>query len=137
MTGLQPKGPLKEGDAWVNLQKYYDDNGASINILDMFNKDPDRFDKLSLRLATPQDGEILVDLSKNKIDDTVKDLLLALAKERQVEEARDAMFTGQKINFTEDRAVLHIALRNRSVKLLNWRCGVFWGVGADQAYRKI
>jgi len=114
MTGLQPKGPLKKGDAWVNLQKYYDDNGASINILDMFNKDPERFNKLSLHLATPQDGEILVDLSKNKIDDTVKDLLLALARERQVEEARDAMFAGQKINFTEDRAVLHIALRNRS-----------------------
>lgn len=40
--------------------------------------------------------------------------MFALAKARKVEEARDAMFTGQKINFTEDRAVLHIALRNRA-----------------------
>jgi len=114
MTGLEPKGPLNETPAWKELQTYYDQNGANINILDMFHKDPDRFSNFSIQLSTPSDGEFLVDLSKNKINQDVKQLLLALANERGVEEARDAMFTGQKINFTEDRAVLHVALRNRS-----------------------
>lgn len=68
----------------------------------------------SLNVPTPQDGPILIDYSKNRIDDEALGLLFQLAKQRNVEQARDAMFNGQKINFTEDRAVLHIALRNRS-----------------------
>jgi len=68
----------------------------------------------SLKLATPNDGEILVDYSKNRIDRTTLGLLLELVRSRKVEAARDAMFSGKKINFTENRAVLHIALRNRS-----------------------
>ena len=65
-------------------------------------------------LATPADGEVLVDYSKNRVDDGAMKLLLDLTKSRGVAEARDAMFRGDKINFTEDRAVLHTALRNRS-----------------------
>lgn len=68
----------------------------------------------SLTLKTPNDGDILIDFSKNRLDDEAFKLLLNLAKERQVENARDIMFKGGKINFTENRAVLHIALRNRS-----------------------
>merc|ERR1712180_275557 len=60
------------------------------------------------------DGPFLVDYSKNKINEDVFEMLMDLAKERGVEVARDSMFKGEKINFTEDRAVLHIALRNRS-----------------------
>lgn len=60
------------------------------------------------------DGEILIDYSKNLIDDQVLKLLFQLARNRDVEGLRDAMFKGEKINFTEDRSVLHIALRNRS-----------------------
>ncbi|ERL96022.1 hypothetical protein D910_00823, partial [Dendroctonus ponderosae] len=67
-----------------------------------------------LKVPTPQDGPILIDYSKNRIDDEALGLLFQLAKQRNVEQARDAMFNGQKINFTEERAVLHIALRNRS-----------------------
>jgi len=65
-------------------------------------------------VETPLDGPFLVDYSKNRINTEVKQLLVELAKERKVEEARDAMFAGERINFTEDRAVLHVALRNRS-----------------------
>ncbi|XP_048519166.1 glucose-6-phosphate isomerase, partial [Dendroctonus ponderosae] len=68
----------------------------------------------SLKVPTPQDGPVLIDYSKNRIDDEALGLLFQLAKQRNVEQARDAMFNGQKINFTEERAVLHIALRNRS-----------------------
>lgn len=67
-------------------------------------------------LKTPEDGEILIDYSKNRINKEVFDLLIELAKSRNVQAGRDAMFQGEKINFTEDRAVLHIALRNRSNK---------------------
>merc|ERR1712130_963211 len=72
------------------------------------------FDKFSIKLETPKDGPFLVDYSKNKINEDVFEMLMDLAKERGVEVARDAMFAGEKINFTEDRAVLHVALRNRS-----------------------
>lgn len=67
-----------------------------------------------MRLATPNDGDILLDYSKNRINEDVWTLLLELAKSRRVEEARNAMFSGQHINITENRAVLHTALRNRS-----------------------
>ena len=64
-------------------------------------------------VKTPEYGDILVDFSKNRIDQEVFDLLIDLAKSRKVEAGRDSMFAGETINFTEDRAVLHIALRNR------------------------
>ena len=80
----------------------------------MFNKDPERFSKFSIKIDTPLEGPYLVDFSKNRIDSEVLDLLVELARERGLEEAREAMFSGEKINFTEDRAVLHVALRNRS-----------------------
>ena len=65
-------------------------------------------------LKTPNDGDILFDYSKNRITPEVMDMLLALARSRNLEAGRDAMFGGTPINFTENRAVLHIALRNRS-----------------------
>ncbi len=68
----------------------------------------------SIKLSTPKGGELLFDYSKNLINKEVFDLLIKLAKSRGVEKMRDAMFSGQKINFTENRAVLHIALRNRT-----------------------
>jgi len=81
---------------------------------DMFATDPNRYNNFSIKLDTPKDGPFLVDYSKNKINEEVMRQLMNLAKERGVDKARDAMFAGEKINFTEDRAVLHIALRNRS-----------------------
>ena len=67
----------------------------------------------SRRLQTP-DGEILFDLSKNLINEEILAALIALARERKVEEHRDRLFAGERVNFTEQRSVLHVALRNRS-----------------------
>merc|ERR1711962_1037695 len=105
---------MGETEAWSNLQTYFNENKNTIDMKKMFDEDSRRFDKFSLKLETPKDGPFLVDYSKNKINEDVFEMLMDLAKERGVEVARDAMFAGEKINFTEDRAVLHVALRNRS-----------------------
>ncbi|CAG9570898.1 unnamed protein product [Danaus chrysippus] len=110
---MEPKVNLLEDPVYKKLKDYYSANSEKINIYQLFQQDPDRFKKFSLCIPTPNDGEILLDYSKNRIDDAVFGLLMQLARSRNVEQARDAMFSGQKINFTEDRAVLHIALRNR------------------------
>lgn len=70
----------------------------------------------SLKINTPADGDILLDYSKNRINSEILTLLLDLAKARKVTDARAAEFSGEHINITEDRAVLHVALRNRSDK---------------------
>lgn len=67
----------------------------------------------SLKLNTPHDGDILIDFSKNRITDELWSLLLELSISRGVTSSRDAMFNGDRINSTENRAVLHVALRNR------------------------
>lgn len=76
---------------------------------DMFRSDPDRFRKFTLSYE-----DILVDYSKNIITDETIRLLLELAREVNVSDAIEKMFSGDKINETEQRAVLHTALRNRS-----------------------
>merc|ERR1712226_263130 len=111
---LDGKEALKETEAWSSLQSYFNENKNTIDMKKMFDEDDRRFDKFSIMLETPKDGPFLVDYSKNKINEDVFEMLMDLAKERGVEDARDAMFAGEKINFTEDRAVLHVALRNRS-----------------------
>jgi glucose-6-phosphate isomerase len=78
-------------------------------ILDLFAADPARFDRLSVAL-----DDMLLDYSKTSIDDASLALLLRLAEARGVPARRDAMFAGEPINVTEGRAVLHVALRNRS-----------------------
>ncbi|MCX2721986.1 glucose-6-phosphate isomerase [Roseibium salinum] len=76
---------------------------------DLFAADPERFEKFSART-----DDLLLDYSKSKIDVKAMDLLVQLAKAADVEGRRAAMFAGEKINVTEQRAVLHTALRNRS-----------------------
>jgi len=76
---------------------------------DLFAEDPGRFDRFSLRL-----DDLLLDFSKNLIVPETLEKLLALARAAGIEEAREAMFGGERINVTEGRAVLHTALRNRS-----------------------
>nr|BAF91565.1 phosphoglucose isomerase-1 [Plecoglossus altivelis altivelis] len=98
---------------YQKLEQWYKSKGGSLNMRSMFDADEARFSKFSTILET-DDGEILLDYSKNLINDEVMQMLLAMAKSRGVEEARERMFSGEKINFTEGRAVLHIALRNRS-----------------------
>uniref|UniRef100_A0AAX7VJG6 Glucose-6-phosphate isomerase n=1 Tax=Astatotilapia calliptera TaxID=8154 RepID=A0AAX7VJG6_ASTCA len=95
------------------LKQWHEANGASLNMRALFESDPERFGRFSTTLQT-DDGDILIDYSKNLINQDVLAMLLALAKSRGLEEARKKMFSGEKINFTEGRAVLHVALRNRS-----------------------
>lgn len=76
---------------------------------ELFEEDHDRFKKFSLQFE-----DILVDYSKNIVNDETLKLLLELANEIELPNAIAAMFTGERINQTEDRSVLHVALRNRS-----------------------
>jgi glucose-6-phosphate isomerase len=111
---MEGRPKLTDEPTWQKLQQYYNDNGSKINIYQLMKGNSNRFDKFSLTLSTPQDGDILIDYSKNRINDEVFSLLVDLAKARKVEAARNSMFSAEKINFTEDRAVLHVALRNCS-----------------------
>jgi glucose-6-phosphate isomerase len=77
------------------------------SIKSLFESDPDRFQKFSLQL-----GDIYFDYSKNRITKNTMDILFRLAEQCQLTAAIEAMFSGEKINATEDRAVLHTALRN-------------------------
>ena len=92
--------------------KYLSDHYIDIvskNLKDLFETDADRFEKFSLQFE-----DILVDYSKNRIDEETLALLIQLARECGVSEATKAMFSGEIINVTEGRPVLHVALRNRS-----------------------
>ena len=93
------------GDIWSNLTAHRE-RTADIRISDLLN-DPKRFDEFSVSL-----DDMLLDYSKSSIDAPAMHMLLKLAT--GIEGKRDAMFRGDKINTTEDRAVLHTALRNRS-----------------------
>ena len=81
---------------------------ADVHLRDLFATDPARGERLMLTV-----GDLHVDFAKHRIDDTTLSLLFDLARTAGVEELRDAMFDGQHINVTEDRAVLHTALRAR------------------------
>ncbi len=99
---------LTGSTAWLALANHRQ-KMESVHLRDLFAQDPTRFDRFSLRF-----DDILFDYSKNRINQTTMDLLLALARQASVDSAIESMFNGAKINTTEDRAVLHIALRNRS-----------------------
>ncbi|XP_030764663.1 glucose-6-phosphate isomerase [Sitophilus oryzae] len=111
---METKPNLTLEPSWEEITDYYNSDGKHLEIKELFEDDPKRFEKFSLKLSTPEDGEILFDYSKNRINQKALGFLFRLARVRKVELARDDMFSGKKINFTEDRAVLHIALRNRS-----------------------
>ncbi|VDP18767.1 unnamed protein product [Heligmosomoides polygyrus] len=84
-----------------------------LSIYQQLLNDPERFNKYTRFIDTP-DGSVLFDFSKHRISDVTFDKLMDVARSRNVEAMRAAMFSGERINFTENRAVLHIALRNRS-----------------------
>ena len=93
--------------AWAALQKHYDEmTSAGVDLKGWFAADPDRVSKLSFDM-----GEFHIDLSKNLVTDETMKLLVQLARELHVEERRDAMYSGAHVNTSEDRAVLHTALR--------------------------
>ena len=94
--------------AWNRLEEYHFEFEGK-HMKELFANDAKRFQKYSLKFE-----DILVDFSKNIIDDEVREALMELANECELKDAIESMFTGQKINATEDRSVLHVALRNRS-----------------------
>ena len=98
--------PLVETKAWKALARHRKSMGK-VTLRELFARDKKRFDKFSLRV-----GDTLLDYSKNRITPDTMRLLLDLAKDANVEEWRKRMFSGEIINFTEKRAVLHTALRN-------------------------
>ena len=97
--------PLRERKAWQALQRHYDEI-AGRHLRDLFAGDPGRGERLTAEAAG-----IYLDYSKNRITDETMRLLVELAEESGVPERRDAMFRGEHINVSEDRAVLHVALR--------------------------
>ena len=110
MSGFAQASDLQ---AWQRLQQHHTTLGRNIVLKDFFEKDPSRFEKFSRTFKNTADkSEILFDFSKNFMTEETLSLLVQLAKEAGVEKLRDEMFAGEKINFTEKRAVYHVALRN-------------------------
>ncbi|HHJ13521.1 MAG TPA: glucose-6-phosphate isomerase, partial [Gammaproteobacteria bacterium] len=102
MTGLTRK------PAWKALQEHYREIGE-LHMRQMFEQDPDRARRYTLRCC-----DLLVDYSKNRITDKTMKLLIELAEQSDLPAWIERMFTGERINFTENRPVLHTALRNRA-----------------------
>jgi glucose-6-phosphate isomerase len=100
---LDPAGTA----SWRRLAAHFEE-AKNLHMKDLFAADPGRFEKFSIRF-----DDILVDYSKNRITEETLRLLLGLAEEADLRGAIEKMFTGEKINETEDRAALHVALRNR------------------------
>jgi glucose-6-phosphate isomerase len=94
--------------AWKALQAHQREM-ASVHIPDLFQQDVRRFEKFSLRF-----DDLLLDISKNRVTERTMSLLFDLARQADLSGWIEKMFSGQRINSTEDRAVLHVALRNRS-----------------------
>ncbi|MDN3551686.1 glucose-6-phosphate isomerase [Mucilaginibacter aquaedulcis] len=107
---MLPNTDFTTTQSYKYLADHYIDIVAK-SLKGLFDSDDQRFKKFSIQFE-----DILLDYSKNRIDDQTIALLIQLAKECSVNEAIEAMFSGEKINVTEGRPVLHIALRNRSNK---------------------
>jgi glucose-6-phosphate isomerase len=103
---------LSHSTPWIALEQHQRDIEKH-HLRDLFAADPARFQKFQARLSTGQ-GDLVVDFSKNRLTDETLPLLLELARAAKVDTWRDRMFGGERINNTENRAVLHVALRNRS-----------------------
>jgi glucose-6-phosphate isomerase len=99
---------LTESKAWKALEAHKEEM-AAVHMRDLFAQDASRFAKFSLRF-----NDLLLDYSKNRITEQTMTLLRQLAEQADLKGWTEKMFSGQKINITEDRAVLHVALRNRS-----------------------
>src|ERR1700730_6653474 len=97
--------PLTSRKAWKALQTHYE-KVRGLHLRNLFADDPKRGERF-----TAESAGIFLDYSKNRITDETVDLLMKLAEESGLRQHIDAMFRGEKINFTEKRAVLHVALR--------------------------
>jgi glucose-6-phosphate isomerase len=104
---MSPRTRCDRTVAWAKLQARYDEAGCSFDLRQAFGADATRFERFSQ--SAPH---VFADLSKNLIDAPTEELLFALARESGLEARRDAMFGGEHINGTEDRAVMHFLLRS-------------------------
>jgi glucose-6-phosphate isomerase len=103
---MQARLRCDEAPAWEALHQRRSSSGTQLDLAGAFASDPMRFETFS-----QQAPQVFADMSKNRIDRTVQSLLLQLARECGVEAHRDAMFAGEPINSTENRAVKHWLLR--------------------------
>lgn len=106
---MLPKINPTTTQAWLLLKKHFEEEMQRVHMKDLFAKDAERFNNFSTQI-----GDILFDYSKNIITPKTKQLLLQLANDVNLKQAIHAMFAGLKINETENRPVLHVALRNFS-----------------------
>jgi glucose-6-phosphate isomerase len=100
-----PSPPLRESPAYAGLQKHH----AQIerrHLRELFAEDPDRAERFTVEAVG-----LYLDYSKNRINEETMGLLVQLAQQREVEHRRDMMFAGDRINVSENRSVLHVALR--------------------------
>ena len=103
-----------EYPAWKELQSIYESERSKLVLKELFAQDPSRFDKFSRTYTDSENPTttILLDFSKNLITEPILGTLFSLVREAEVEKARDELFSGVHINTSEDRAVLHVALRD-------------------------
>lgn len=104
---LLKKNPTQT-ESWKKLEKHFEKIREE-NMVDLFKNDENRSNKFSIQFE-----DMLLDYSKNRIREETMELLIELAEELDLKEAIESMFTGEKINLTERRAVLHVALRNHN-----------------------
>jgi glucose-6-phosphate isomerase len=100
-----PSEPLSARPAWHALQSHYEEI-RSVSLKELFSKDPTRGERLTAEAAG-----LYLDFSKNRITDKTVALMVALAEESGLRERIEAMFRGERINVSENRSVLHVALR--------------------------
>src|SRR5215831_16431554 len=97
--------PLTRRKAWKALAAHFE-KAKQLHLRDLFAQDPERGERLTIEAAG-----LYLDYSKNRVTDETLKLLFQLATESGLKERIDSMFKGEKINITEKRAVLHVALR--------------------------
>ncbi|HBZ19227.1 MAG TPA: glucose-6-phosphate isomerase, partial [Betaproteobacteria bacterium] len=101
---------LFNSSTWKNLEECGTDPNLG-TIAELFNEDPSRPEKFSLEL-----GGLYLDYSRNQINEKIRDLLLTVCDHTHLRDQITAMFSGKRINTSENRAVLHTALRSSSIK---------------------
>lgn len=101
---------LLQTPAWRALNAHYNEI-KDLHMRDLFSDDAQRFERFSCQM-----NDLLLDYSKNRINQTTLSLLMDLARQAGIEDWRDQMLAGEVINCTEHRSVLHTALRNRSTR---------------------
>jgi len=100
-----PTAPLRQRPSWKALEQHYDEI-SGVHLRELFAQDPGRGERLSAEGAG-----LYLDYSKNRVTDETMQLLIRLAEECSLEQRRDMMFRGERINVSENRSVLHVALR--------------------------